>query len=72
MKTSGLKKMVAGIITLVSLTATAQDAPKPSINRCEYKNAFGLKADETSGLTYKHFFKNNNAFEGITDTPTLL
>lgn len=65
MKTTEFKKMVAGIIALVSLTATAQEEIKPSINTYEYKNALGLRAGETSGLTYKHFFKNNNAFEGI-------
>ncbi len=35
---------------------------KPST---EYKNAIGIRAGRTSGLTFKHFFNSGNAFEGI-------
>jgi hypothetical protein len=31
----------------------------------EYKNAFGVRAGGTSGLTYKHIFDTGNAIEGI-------
>ena len=31
----------------------------------DYNNTIGLRIGETSGISYKHFFNNGNAFEGI-------
>jgi len=65
MKTSGnISKMVVMLITVFSLSATAQQEVKPSLGS-DYKNAVGLRFGETSGFTYKHMFNNGNAFEGI-------
>lgn len=36
-----------------------------AINSSDYNTAIGLRAGETSGLTVKHFFSQNNAVEGI-------
>lgn len=47
---------------LAGSLATAQNS---SFNQSDYKNAVGLRAGETSGITYKHFFNQGNAFEGI-------
>ena len=60
-----LKKMIAGVMLTVGTHAIAQETIKPSIDSYSYKNALGLRAGETSGLTYKHIFGNSNAFEGI-------
>jgi hypothetical protein len=37
-------------------------------NRDGYSNAIGIRVGETSGLTVKHFFGSNSAFEGILST----
>lgn len=66
MKTeSNIRKMVILLSTVFSLSLTAQEAPKPSINSYDYKNAIGIRVGETSGFTYKHMFSKGNAFEGI-------
>lgn len=57
--------MVILLSILFSLSLTAQEEPKPSIGKSDYKNAIGIRIGETSGFTYKHFFNNGNAFEGI-------
>lgn len=63
--TKHLRKMIAGLVMLLSTGAIAQEQIKPSINSSTYKNALGLRFGETSGLTYKHMFGKSNAFEGI-------
>ena len=60
-----LTKTLAVLLILVSSKVIAQDLPQPSINNYTYKNAFGLRLGETSGLTYKHLFGSSNAFEAI-------
>jgi hypothetical protein len=41
-------------------------AATPTVNgNPEYKNALGLRAGRTAGITYKHFFNTGNAFEAI-------
>lgn len=57
--------MVALLVMIISTGAIAQGQAKPSINSYTYKNAVGLRAGETSGITYKHMFDNSTAFEGI-------
>lgn len=65
MKTNtNIKKMVVLLSTIFSLTATAQEAVKPSLGS-DYKNAIGIRVGETSGFTYKHMFHQGHAFEGI-------
>ena len=63
--------MVLGLVSLALLTNTAngqqQDAVK-NTSSSSYKNAIGLRAGETSGITYKHRFQNNNAVEVILGT----
>lgn len=66
MKTiTDIKKIVAGLMIIVNSTANSQEAISPSINSHNYKNAIGLRAGETSGLTYKHLFGKASAFEAI-------
>ncbi|MFN8117190.1 MAG: hypothetical protein U0W65_13820 [Bacteroidia bacterium] len=66
MKTkSNLKKLIAGLAIFVGSTVIAQEQIKPSINSYSYKNAIGLRAGETSGITFKHHFGNSLSFEGI-------
>jgi hypothetical protein len=38
---------------------------KPLSYKPDYKNAIGIRAGGTSGITYKHFFNSYDAFEGI-------
>jgi len=40
-------------------------AAAQAINTPTYRNAIGLRAGGTSGLTFKHFFSSGHAFEGI-------
>ncbi|MGZ3862221.1 MAG: hypothetical protein ACXVPN_11905 [Bacteroidia bacterium] len=45
---------------------TAQTTDKvPANTTTTYRNAVGLRIGETSGVTFKHFFTNSSAFEGI-------
>lgn len=59
-----IRKMVVLVSVLFSLALKAQETIQPSLGT-DYKNAIGLRIGETSGFTYKHFFNNGNAFEGI-------
>ncbi len=54
---------LGSIITL--LLCVNINAQNPAINTDYYKNAFGLRAGGTSGLTIKHFTNSNTALEGI-------
>ncbi len=53
-----MKKYIITLLLLTSLLGQAQD----------YKQAIGLRGGLHSGFTYKNFFKNNTAFEGIVHT----
>lgn len=68
MKTDyGIKTTLMALIFGISAATFAQeDLGIPAQqNSNSYKNAFGVRAGETSGFTYKHFINNNNAIEGI-------
>jgi hypothetical protein len=68
-------KKLNRIIALFTLSAAittnvfAQDKkskPDNTVERnYEYKNAIGIRAGGTSGITFKHFFNTGNAFEAI-------
>jgi hypothetical protein len=45
--------------------STPEVTMRPAINESYYKTAIGLRAGETSGLTFKHFFRDSKAFEAI-------
>lgn len=52
--------------TLISTqTVNAQSNDRKNPSTVDYRNAIGLRIGETSGLTFKHFFSNSSAFEGI-------
>ncbi len=70
MKTNIFKKVLAiGLLSLgLSTTISAQQNDPVSKNAYPnpyYRNAIGLRAGQTSGLTYKHITLNNNAVEII-------
>lgn len=66
MKTTiNFKKMLMVLMIAVGSEAKSQADVQPKINTYDFKNAIGLRAGETSGLTFKHKFNNGNAFEGI-------
>jgi hypothetical protein len=54
--------LVALLVFTSDLAAQDNDQVKFSH---EYKNAIGIRAGRTSGITFKHFFNSGNAFEGI-------
>lgn len=58
--------IVAGLFTQQFAAAQAKkEKVKPVIDEASYNTAIGLRAGQTSGLTIKHFFNEQNAFEGI-------
>src|SRR5688572_7864903 len=61
---SKLLKAFFLLLVLFSLKVEAQtkEGVRASSN---YKNAIGIRAGRTSGITFKHFFNSGNAFEGI-------
>ena len=65
MKTTKFKLAVLLILLTLSIKTEAQNQVSAKINTYEYKAAIGLRAGETSGITYKNIFKNKSAFEGI-------
>ena len=67
MKTNIIKSLVLGLVslTLSAGTIKAQETSKNTDPIPSYRNAFGLRAGQTSGLTYKHTFMSNNAMEFI-------
>lgn len=65
MKTSTLKIATLLIALTTGFKAEAQEKLSPKMDTYNYSNAIGIRVGETSGLTFKHHFSNNNAFEGI-------
>lgn len=64
MKTS--KLILAATIILGTSNLYAQsEAPNLAINSRTYSTAIGLRAGETSGLTFKQFIGSRSALEGI-------
>ncbi len=61
----------AAILFVVFASGTevrAQNTNNPSselVKKSEYKNAVGIRAGRTSGVTFKHFMNSGNAFEMI-------
>jgi len=55
------------IISQSTIAQYTTPNPTPSINLFIYRNAFGVRIGETSGLTYNHIFGGGNAVEGILD-----
>jgi hypothetical protein len=63
-----IKTAVLGLsLAFATNKIIAQDL-KPAKESGDYTNAFGLRGGETSGLTFKHKFENNNAMEFILGT----
>jgi len=50
---------------LMGSAANAQDLPDLVIEESDYKTSIGLRAGETSGLTFKHFFTGQDAIDVI-------
>lgn len=73
MKTNFFNKLLAvGLLSLaLSTSISAQqnryndDPPAKNTDDPYYRNAFGLRAGQTSGITYKHITSYNNAIEII-------
>ncbi|MGZ3903504.1 MAG: hypothetical protein ACXVC6_07410 [Bacteroidia bacterium] len=52
--------------TMISVQSVNAQSNDRKINTAtDYRNAVGLRIGETSGLTFKHFFSNASALEGI-------
>src|SRR3989338_6990037 len=49
----------------IGLTASAQNLSDLVIEESDYKTSIGLRAGETSGLTFKHFFTGQDAIDVI-------
>lgn len=64
MKATTTQWMVLGLVSLV-LWANPINAQQSENKNPYYTNAFGLRAGETSGITYKHITPGNNALEII-------
>lgn len=67
-----LKQMSAALILVLFSGAqnagaqqVSEKTQKPAINTSYYSTAIGIRAGETSGLTFKHFVSSTGAFEGI-------
>jgi len=67
MKTSVIRSLALGLVSLTLSIGSikAQTTVKDPDPEPLYRNAFGLRAGQTSGLTYKHKFVSNNAVEVI-------
>jgi outer membrane protein W len=57
-----LKRILPAIAAIFFYTGTAQ---AQAINTPNYNTAIGVRVGPTGGLTVKHFFATNQAFEGI-------
>lgn len=55
-----LRKIIVGCVFLFLLLSSA--------NSQEYRNAIGIRAGLPTGLTYKRFFDENSAIEGVLGT----
>lgn len=66
MERSNLFKSVFFLLSLCAIsTIKSQESLNSRFNTHEFKNAIGVRAGETSGLTFKHKFQNANSVEGI-------
>jgi hypothetical protein len=52
-------------LTAAGITIANAQTIRESYRGSSYSTAIGLRAGETSGMTFKHFFNDVNAFEGI-------
>lgn len=58
--------MMTLMVPLSSIRAQEKQENKTQVeNKPEYKNAVGIRAGRTSGITFKHFMNSGNAFEMI-------
>ena len=65
MKTTlNFRNMITMLSIVFSLSVSAQNKYQPNTSN-DYRNAVGIRAGVTSGLTYKHKFNRGNAFEAI-------
>ena len=55
----------SGLFSATSSFSQLKFDERPITKHPDYKNAIGIRAGGTSGITYKHFFENYNAFEVI-------
>lgn len=58
-----MKKTLIMFSLIAAMRLDAQEVPEQ--NTTYYNNAFGLRAGESSGITFKHFKGNNTAYEFI-------
>jgi hypothetical protein len=58
-----MKKVFVSLIAM--LIVSISFAQSKSTNSSTYKNALGVKVWDGGGISYKHFFKGNNAGELI-------
>ena len=65
MKTTKFKLATLLFILALVIKTEAQNNVPAKTNTKAYKNAIGLRAGETSGITFKHYLNHENAFEGI-------
>ncbi|HRG59279.1 MAG TPA: hypothetical protein PK323_10000 [Bacteroidia bacterium] len=65
MKATKFKIALLMLGLILSAKVKAQNELNPKVNTFNYKNAIGIRAGVTSGLTFKHKFNGGNAFEGI-------
>jgi hypothetical protein len=69
LKNTGMKTYIYSVLfcSMMWLGLHGQSTKKDDVpeNKPNYRNAIGLRAGGTSGITYKHFFSEYTAFEGI-------
>ena len=64
MKTFHFLLAASMAVSLITKTTNAQSNREKTATT-DYNTAIGLRAGQTSGMTIKHFFNDENAFEGI-------
>jgi hypothetical protein len=68
-KTTAVKKSAAPKKVVVTTdpapVTTATVSPVKKEVNYDYRNAIGIRAGQTSGITFKHFFSSNEAIEAI-------
>jgi hypothetical protein len=66
MKTATILSCIFFGIVFTSLEMSSQNKKSSDVViSYDYKNAVGIRAGRTAGITYKHFFNTAQAFEGI-------
>lgn len=60
--------LAANLFAAAQTTSGTSSSAAPAVEKSNYRTAIGLRAGETSGLTFKRFLGNNSAFEGIIST----